>query len=105
MVFASGREVLQCVARDSQPVRPSACSCRSCSCLHHPPASSLPLPFIIPLPLPSLFPPPRVQQRIVYVDKPELGYVKGNQEIPAGAAFELDIEVLSTVTAVPGSSS
>lgn len=36
-------------------------------------------------------------QRIVYVDNPDLGYVKGNQEIPAGAAFELEVEVLSAV--------
>lgn len=36
-------------------------------------------------------------QRIVYVDNPDLGYVKGNQEIPAGAAFELEVEMLSAV--------
>jgi peptidylprolyl isomerase len=36
-------------------------------------------------------------RRIVYVDAPELGYPKGNQEIPAGAAFELKIELLSVV--------
>jgi peptidylprolyl isomerase len=34
-------------------------------------------------------------KRTVYVDVPELGYAKGNQEIPAGAAFELKIELLS----------
>eukprot|EP00879_Flechtneria_rotunda_P014870 GHRR01015537.1.p1 GENE.GHRR01015537.1~~GHRR01015537.1.p1 ORF type:complete len:230 (+),score=37.35 GHRR01015537.1:55-744(+) len=38
-------------------------------------------------------------RRTVYVDKPELGYVKGNQEIPAGAAFELQVEILSSVAA------
>jgi hypothetical protein len=37
-------------------------------------------------------------QRIIYVDNPDLGYVKGNQEIPAGAAFELEVELLSTVS-------
>ncbi|WIA38078.1 hypothetical protein OEZ86_001447 [Tetradesmus obliquus] len=36
-------------------------------------------------------------KRTVYIDKPELGYVKGNQEIPAGAAFDLEIEVLSVL--------
>jgi hypothetical protein len=36
-------------------------------------------------------------QRIVYVDNPDLGYIKGNQEIPAGAAFELEVELLSAV--------
>jgi hypothetical protein len=34
-------------------------------------------------------------QRIVYVDNPELGYPKGNQEIPPGEPFELRVEVLS----------
>eukprot|EP00775_Hariotina_reticulata_P008511 gene8511-8693_t len=34
-------------------------------------------------------------RRTVYVDVPELGYIKGNQEIPAGAPFELQVEVLS----------
>jgi hypothetical protein len=41
----------------------------------------------------------------VYVDNPDLGYAKGNQEIPAGAAFELDIEVLSAAAAAAGGSS
>jgi peptidylprolyl isomerase len=36
-------------------------------------------------------------RRVVYVDAPELGYTKGNQEIPAGGAFELKIELLSVV--------
>lgn len=36
-------------------------------------------------------------QRLIYVDNPDLGYVKGNQEIPAGADFELEVEVLSVV--------
>lgn len=36
-------------------------------------------------------------KRLVYVDAAELGYPKGNQEIPAGAAFELKIELLSVV--------
>eukprot|EP00882_Tetradesmus_deserticola_P008489 GHRQ01008952.1.p1 GENE.GHRQ01008952.1~~GHRQ01008952.1.p1 ORF type:complete len:224 (+),score=57.21 GHRQ01008952.1:155-826(+) len=36
-------------------------------------------------------------RRTVYIDKPELGYVKGNQEIPAGAAFDLEVEVLSVL--------
>jgi len=36
-------------------------------------------------------------QRTVYIDVPELGYIKGNQEIPAGAAFELQVEVLSVL--------
>jgi hypothetical protein len=36
-------------------------------------------------------------QRTVYIDKAELGYVKGNQEIPAGAAFDLEVEVLSVL--------
>jgi hypothetical protein len=44
-------------------------------------------------------------QRLIYVDNPDLGYVKGNQEIPAGAAFELEVEVLSVVGATAGSSS
>jgi hypothetical protein len=38
-----------------------------------------------------------VLQRTVYIDKPELGYLKGNQEIPAGAAFDLEVEVLSVL--------
>ncbi|KAF8055403.1 Abcb6 [Scenedesmus sp. PABB004] len=29
-------------------------------------------------------------RRVVYVDKAELGYTQGNQEIPAGAAFQLE---------------
>lgn len=33
-------------------------------------------------------------KRAVYVDVPELGYPKGNQEIPPGEAFELRIELL-----------
>jgi hypothetical protein len=47
------------------------------------------------------------QQRTVLVDIPELGYPKGNQEIPPGAAFELSVDVLSAVAAAagPGSSS
>lgn len=36
-------------------------------------------------------------QRLIYIDNPDLGYVKGNQEIPAGADFELEVEVLSVV--------
>lgn len=44
-------------------------------------------------------------QRIVYVDNPDLGYVKGNQEIPAGAAFELEVEVLSAVAGAAAKSS
>lgn len=46
-------------------------------------------------------------QRLIYVDNPDLGYVKGNQEIPAGADFELEVEVLSVVgaTAVAAGSS
>ena len=44
-------------------------------------------------------------QRTVRVDAPELGYVKGNQEIPAGEAFDLKIEVLSSSAAAAGSSS
>lgn len=36
-------------------------------------------------------------QRTIYVDVPELGYIKGNQEIPAGAAFDLEVEVLSVL--------
>lgn len=44
-------------------------------------------------------------QRIVYVDNPDLGYVKGNQEIPAGATFELEVEVLSAVAGTASSSS
>jgi peptidylprolyl isomerase len=36
-------------------------------------------------------------KRTVYVDVPELGYPKGNQEIPAGGEFELKIELLSVV--------
>jgi hypothetical protein len=47
-------------------------------------------------------------QRLIYVDNPDLGYVKGNQEIPAGADFELEVEVLSVVgatAAAVGSSS
>jgi hypothetical protein len=43
-------------------------------------------------------------QRLIYVDNPDLGYVKGNQEIPAGAAFELEVEVLSVVGATASSS-
>jgi hypothetical protein len=46
---------------------------------------------VLPLPL-ALFP---SSQRTVYVDKPELGYPAGNQEIPPGGSFELAIEVLS----------
>jgi hypothetical protein len=44
-------------------------------------------------------------QRMVYVDNPDLGYVKGNQEIPPGAAFELELEMLSAVPAAKGASS
>ena len=44
-------------------------------------------------------------QRIVYVDNPDLGYVKGNQEIPAGAPFELEVEVLSAVAGASSSAS
>lgn len=58
----------------------------------------------------SLLPPPPLlllcvlaSQRIIYVDNPDLGYVKGNQEIPAGAAFELEIELLSTVATAKSS--
>jgi peptidylprolyl isomerase len=36
-------------------------------------------------------------RRVVYVDAPALGYAKGNQEIPAGGAFELKIDLLSVV--------
>jgi len=43
-------------------------------------------------------------QRIVYVDNPDLGYIKGNQEIPAGAAFELEVEVLSANAGTSSSS-
>jgi peptidylprolyl isomerase len=40
-------------------------------------------------------------RRIVYVDAPDLGYAKGNQEIPAGGTFELKIEMLSVVAGRP----
>jgi hypothetical protein len=50
----------------------------------------------LPLPLPPLLL-LLLLQRTVYIDKPELGYVKGNQEIPAGAAFDLEVEVLSVL--------
>lgn len=33
-------------------------------------------------------------QRSILVDSPELGYAKGMMEIPAGATFELRVEVL-----------
>jgi hypothetical protein len=33
-------------------------------------------------------------QRSVLVDIPELGYAKGQLEIPAGATFELRVEIL-----------
>ncbi len=35
-------------------------------------------------------------QRIVLVDDPALGYKNGILEIPAGATFELKVEVLRT---------
>jgi len=38
--------------------------------------------------------PPATLQRSILVDSPELGYVKGMMEIPAGATFELRVEVL-----------
>jgi peptidylprolyl isomerase len=41
-------------------------------------------------------------KRTVYVDVPELGYAKGNQEIPAGGAFELKIELLSVAAGSGG---
>ncbi|GBF96750.1 peptidyl-prolyl cis-trans isomerase chloroplastic [Raphidocelis subcapitata] len=41
-------------------------------------------------------------KRSVLVDVPELGYPKGNQEIPAGEPFELKIEVLSVSQARAG---
>lgn len=44
-------------------------------------------------------------QRVVYVDNPDLGYVKGNQEIPPGAPFELEVEVLSAAAGTNSSSS
>lgn len=34
-------------------------------------------------------------QRSLLVDKPELGYPKGQLEIPPGATFELKVEVLN----------
>lgn len=34
-------------------------------------------------------------KRLVIVDVPELGYPKGNQEIPPGETFELRVEVLN----------
>jgi hypothetical protein len=43
-------------------------------------------------------------QRTILVDVPELGYLKGNQEIPAGEPFELKVEVLSSSAAAAGSS-
>lgn len=41
-------------------------------------------------------------RRLVIVDVPELGYPKGNQEIPPGETFELKIEVLAASPAKAG---